>query len=180
MDRNFTELLDDVCTDLLIGELWHGRAADQYRKIALRGFARWAECEALGDAKCRIALSKLLIDKCGYSPIIDVSNLHDSISFEYDNVSQLRKLLETWMLREQDLAKRLTPVMKMASEYDIEIYRELMRLTDEVQQEAFRVKMVGMRLEGAQWDLHDIYVVNKHLHDWFESNPDSKTLDFSV
>jgi len=180
MNGEFAALMNSVCTELLAGEVYHSRTANEFRKIALRGFGRWADAEARGDMKSRLCLEKQLRDKLGYAPVVDVSKLANEVNASFSNVSELPAILQKWIDREKEFAKTLTQAMRLAAEIDVEIYRELIELTNEVQTEAFRVKLCGMRLELAGWNGHDIAIVSKLLHHHFEEHPDDKYVNVNL
>jgi len=180
MNQEFAALMNRICTELLAGEIYHSRAANEFRKIALRGFGRWAESEARGDMNSRVCLEKLLRDKLGFAPTVDTSSLSNEARVAFANISELPSILQKWIDREKEFSKILTQAMKMAAEIDVEIYRELIELTNEVQTEVFRVKLCGVRLELAGWNGHDLGIVSTILHEHFEKHPDDKYVNVNL
>ena len=180
MNNEFSSLMNQICGALLEGEIWHGKAGNECRKIALRGFGRWHDSEARCDMETRLCLEKLLRDKLGYAPTPDVSGAVRSASMALSGVGELPAHLQSWQNREKAFAATLTKAMRMAAEIDIDIYKELIALTGEVQGEAMRVRLCGARLELAQWSSHDIGIVSMILHKHFEEHPDDKYINVNL
>ena len=176
MHKEFFKQMDHICSELIKGELWHVAAANEFRKIALRGFARWNESEAIGDLKSRMCIEKLLRDRLSYTPIISIENP----SVLWTSYKDLPEILHKWVAREKDFAEYITSAIGMARDIDIAIYKELISLADEVQNEAMRIKLCGMRLELANFDGHDIGRVNVIIHDYYDQSPECQKADFNI
>ena len=178
--NDFHPLMDKVCTSLFEGEVWHGRSANECRKIAVRGFGRWHDSEAECDMKSRLCLEKLLRDRLGYATSVDTSVAAKPAAYSINGASGLKNHLEAWMRREEEFAETLSEAVRMAATVDICIYKELCCLAEEVQSEAMRVKMCGMRLDMAGWNGHDIGIVSMILHKHFEEHPHDKYVNVNI
>jgi len=178
--NNFNELMDEICTALFDGELYHERAGNEFRKSALRGFGRWCDAESKGDYESRVCLEKLLRDRLSYAPVIDTANAQKSTSFTINGIQGLKPALEMWLKREEEFAETLTEAVRMAATVDICIYKELCCLLDEVQTEAMRVRLCGMRLDLSGWNGHDVGIVSYLLHEHFEKHPDDKYVNVNL
>ena len=176
--KTFHELLDCISTDLFTGAAWHLRAANQMRKIGMRGFARIHDYGSCHDHKKRICLEKLLCDRLDYEPVIDVSDAGHVTSFAIDP-SKLKSHFEMWHANESEFAKYLIEAVRKAAHEDICVYNELTCILNAVQEEIMRIKFIIKRLDVGGWSGHDIGVVNMVIHEHMEKHPD-KGLDFNL
>jgi hypothetical protein len=168
--NDFYHLMDEVVTGLATGEMWHEKAANEFRKIGVRGFGRWSDAESKGDYKSRVCLEKLLRDYMDYSPMIDMAKVAESATMSMGGMQDLKKVLQYWYAQEMKYLEALNMAFPMAAQMNICIYKELVCLTEEVQNEAMRVKLCINRLDLAGWAGHDIGVVSMILHEFFESH----------
>jgi len=173
--NNFYNLMDKVCTELFIGEIWHERAGNEFRKTGLRGWGRWADAEAHGDMKTRLCIEKLLRDYCDYAVTIDATDAQRAMAYTMNGATALKSTLELWHKREIEFIDILNKAIMSSAINNISIYKELVRLADEVQGEATRVKMCMKRLELAGYNPHDIGIVSMILHKHYEDNPHDQT-----
>ncbi|MCL2071564.1 MAG: hypothetical protein FWH07_04940 [Oscillospiraceae bacterium] len=178
--NEFNYKMDEICSELFIGEHYHERCANEFRKIGLRGFGRWCDCESKGDYCSRVALEKLLCDRLDYSPRINTAGIDKALTVQIGDLSALKSTLESWYNREADFITILNKAVELSRSVDISIYGALCELLEEVQTEKTRVKMLNKRLELKGYDGHDVGQVSKELHKYFEANPDDKTLDYNV
>jgi hypothetical protein len=179
-EKDFHEMMDEICTYLLIGEIWQARAANQLRKNALRGFARWAESEAHGDAKTRMCLEKLLCDRLGYAPMLNIADAGKASNYMLGSAQELKKYMQIWHSQEEEFIKCLTEAVRAATVVDMEIYKELCCLLDEVQTEKMRIEICVKRLDLGQWNGHDVARVSKDLHSHFETNPHDRYINVNL
>jgi len=177
--KGFYELLDCISTDLFIGAAWHLRAANQLRKMGLRGFARLHEYGSCHDHKKRLCLEKLVCDRLHYAPKIDVSDAEHVTSFVLSDPGKLKPHLEMWRDNEREFAKYLAEAVKLAAGEDMCVYNELVCILDGVQDEVFRIETLLKRLELGGWSGHDLATISRQLHIHFEHHPE-KGLDIDV
>lgn len=178
--KDIHELLDEITTYLWVGEAWHEKAANENRKIAIRGVARWHEAEGMCDAKERVCLEKLVRDKLGYAPMVDMSMVDKAYKYTLNNPQEFKSHFTMWIDREKKFIECLNAAISMAGAVDMELYKKLCGMVDEVQNEAMRVKMVHDRLELAGWNGHDIGVCSMILHKYFECEYDGGMIDFNL
>ena len=176
----FNNVINQVCTDMFTGEHYHEQCANQFRKVGLRGFGRWCDCESRGDYESRVCLEKLLCDRLDYFPKINTSGINSALSYQISGAKDLKAALEAWYNMETDCIATLNKAVELARTVDICVYNKLCCMLDEVQNEKSRVKMMNKRLELKNYDGHDVAQVSKELHKYFEENPDSRDLDFNV
>ena len=176
MHKDFFALMDTVCSDLGTGAHWHNAASNAFRKIACRGLARWSEAEACGDFKSLQKLCKLLQDKLDRTLTITV----DTPQINWQSYKELPQILANWEQWERDFAATLTRAFKAAAEIDVEIYRFLICLTEEVEGEAMRIRFVAKNFEQSGYDWHHISRANIIMHDHYESSPDDQTADWNI
>lgn len=179
--KDFNMLMSEISTYLWEGEAWHEKAANECRKLALRGFGRWHEAEGCYDAKERYCLDKLMRDKLDMSPMVDIAKLDRALQYMMTGGADgLKAHFHMWMEREHAFIDTLNAAIKMSGEIDMEIYKKLCCLVDEVQNESMRVKMVEMRLAMAGYNGHDLGVTSMVLHKYFECEYDGGKIDFNL
>lgn len=178
--KDIHEHLDMICTYLWQGEAWHERAANECRKMHIRGLGRWHEAEAKYDGKSRICLEKILQDKLQYAATIDIMPISNALTYSMSNASDLKTHFHMWIDREHTLIKELDHAIHKAAKVDMELYKELCGLVNEVQNEAMRAQMVYDRFEFAGWNGHDIGVCSMVLHKYFEHEYDGGTINFNL
>ena len=178
--ENFHGLLNEIITCLWVGEAWHGKAANECRKIAIRGVGRWHEVESCYDMKARISLEKLLRDKLEYAPMADMAEVDKAHRFTMNNAVDFKSHFSAWVEREKKLIEILNFAIAKASAVDMELYKGLCCLVDEVQNETMRAKLVYERFELSNWSGHDIGVCSMVLHKYFECEYDGGKIDFNI
>jgi len=176
MSKEFLKLADYIASDLCYGSMWHTAMSNEFRKIACRGLARFSEVEALGDFKSNLCFQKLLIDRCNYTPQIEFK----IPSVQWSSYKDLPQILQKWEAWETEFAGTLTQAVEMARSIDINIYRLLIDLTAEVQNEAFRVKLCHDNFANSNWDWHHISRANIVLHDYYEKHGDCRKADWNI
>lgn len=178
--NDFNMLMDEITTYLWEGEAWHEKAANETRKISIRGVGRWHEAEGCYDAKERVCLEKLFRDKLGYAPMVDMASVDKAYKYTMTGPQDFKNHFQIWIDREKKFIECLDAAIAQAGMVDMELYKKLCCLVDEVQNEAMRAKMVHDRLELSGWNGHDIGVVSKWLHEYFEKEYDGGKIDFNI
>lgn len=173
-----TSSLNEIISYLAEGACWHNRAANQLRKLALRGFARLSDCEAKDDFCARQCLEKKLVDNLGFIATAQTNGSAMAEQYTLNSLGDLKGYFHTWCEREQKLIKSLNTAINASRDISICIYEKLICLQHEVQDECMRAELLYERLDMAQWAPHDIGVVSKWLHDYCENHPGD--LDFNV
>jgi len=168
--KSFHELLDCVSTDLFTGSAWHLRAANQMRKIGLRGFGRWHEQGSCHDHKKRICLEKFLIDRLDYIPNISISSAGDAVSLSMESAADIKPHLVHWLANEQEFFKVLAEAVRMAASVDMCVYEKLACILSGVENECMRIKFCMKRLELTNYGGHDLGIISMIIHDWLEKN----------
>jgi len=177
MKSEFLNMMDHIASDLVFGALWHEAAASESRRIALRGIARWNNCEALDDFKSFQCLNKLLIDRCNYTPKIEIQ----IPSVQWSSYKDLPQILQKWEVWETGFAGTITQAFALARDIDVEIYKFLMCLAGEVQNEASKVRIVDKRLAMVGYDAHDVARCNQIMHHFFEHEAKGDgDIDFNI
>jgi len=174
--NEFYSLMDAVSSELQVGSLWHSAAATAFAQIGLRGKSRWSRSESIGDLKSRLELEKLLVDKCNYIPTITI----DMPQVSWQSISDLPTILRNWEASEREFIKTLMQAFKQAAEIDVEVYRKLLDITNEVQGEAFRVSRCIQRYEATDYYHHDVMRSDLEIHNYFRDNPECQKADFSI
>lgn len=179
--KSLDDALDHIYTYLMEGQIWHERMANQCRKICIRGWGRWHEAEALGDICCSMKLNKIIMDKLWYTPKLDVTKLDKPSKDTLSGIKDLNTHHKVWIEREEKLIHCLNYAIHEAREKDIELYKKLMCLQEEVQNEKMRVELIMGRLSLKPDDGHDIGVISKCLHEYFEHEyKQGEPIDFNV
>ncbi|MCL1859090.1 MAG: hypothetical protein FWF92_07630 [Oscillospiraceae bacterium] len=173
------ECLDHIVTYLENGSHWHRQMAGELRKpaLSLRGFSRWHECESKCDYCSIICIEKIARDKLDYDPQIKVDGIERANSFMLNNANDFKNSFNIWIKNEEELVECLNHAIEYARAVDIQMYKELMGLADEVQGEIMRASMAYHRLANGGFTGHDLYVVSTLLHNHFEK---SDNLDFTL
>jgi hypothetical protein len=178
--KEFWHLIDAVCMHLYSGSLFHQRAANQVRKIGIRGIARWQENASCCDLLERQCLEKLLTDRLDYQPNIDLSGTQKAMTYTLKGPQDFKGMFDEWIHREEEYIEDILPAMKMAVDYDICVYDKLCKLLENVQDEVFRVRLLKKRLESAGWNAMDIMEVSRIIHDHFDKHTSSSDLNINL
>jgi len=172
--------LSMISTYLWMGEAWHGKAANECRKLSVRGYGRWHEAEGCYDAKTRMCLEKLFRDKLGVAPVIDMAEVDKAVKYTMSSLADFKNHHKIWLDREKAFIELLNATIKIVGDVDMEIYKELCCLVNEVQNEAMRARFVYDRMELAGWNGHDIGVCSMILHKYFECEYSGGKIDFNL
>lgn len=183
----FHQLLDTVISYLEEGTMWHRRAASECRRFHCRGWGRWHEIEAKCDSKLSQKLYKKLgdIPTLKHLPSLDNKRIQEAESYKFRDASTVDEFIKqfadhhhVWIAREKVGIECLIAAIKMANEYDTELYKCLLGVKSEVENEIFRVECVL----GAMWltNWKDIRQVSQELHEYFECKYDGGQIDFNV
>lgn len=172
--------LNKIVTYLSEGEYWHEKAAGECRKMAIRGWGRWHESEAICDAKSRICLEKLLRDKLSFAPEIDMAMVDHASKYIMNGAADFKTHHKLWIEREERLIECLNKAIELSRSVDMELYKELCCLLDEVQNEAMRVRLAHSSLDLGGWNGHDISVKSKWIHEYFEKEYSGGKIDLNI
>lgn len=169
--HDFCALMDDICTYLTEGAIVHERSALYMYDYGLRGFGRLHEYNAKCDFNEKLCLEKLLVDRLDHIPMYDATSVAKALSYTIAN-GQLKESLKWYINREKEFEKLLVHAVAMAAKYDTAVYKKLLHILSDVQEEIFRVKEIYKRLEAGQWAAHDLMTVSAEIHKHFESKSD--------
>jgi hypothetical protein len=179
--------LDEIITFLTEGELWHRRSASESRRFFVRGWGRWHDAEAECDSKSLQSLHKLIgdIPTIKHLPTTDSQIIISAQGYKFsetklreDFINQFTQHHNDWISREKKLITCLNSTAKMANDYDTKLYKALLCLKEEVENEKFRVENMLGRMWLTGWS--DIGYVSKVLHDYFEHEYKGGLIDFNV
>lgn len=162
--------LNDIATYLYAGTHWHMKAANGSRKNLIRGFGRWHDCEAKGDFCALQKLEKVVQDKLGYTPMVDMETVAKAEAYTMNDSNTFKMHFDIWDKNETELIECLNHAIHKSRTIDIQIYKELMCLEKEVQDERMRAKMAKDSLAFGGWSGHDISVKSKWIHEYFEKD----------
>jgi len=179
------QVLDEIMTHLLDGEVWHRRSAAECRKWCVRGWGRWHDAEASCDDKYVAELTKMIGDIPTLHHTSNATVSHDALTYEMPAANSPEEFLtnfkghhDTWREREKRFIATLNKAIKMACEFDTALYQKLLCLKKEVENEAFRVQLVLGRMWLTKWA--DIGFVSQVLHEYFECKYDGGAIDFNI
>ena len=164
----FYALIDKIATYLYAGAHWHLRAANYSRRNLIRGFGRWHDCEAKGDFCALVKLEKVINDKLGYMPAVDMHLVSSAEAYIMNDANAFRVHFDLWEKNETELVDCLNRAIHEARTIDIQIYKELMCLAEEVQNEIMRAGMAKDSLAFGGWNPHDISIKSMLIHKYFE------------
>lgn len=167
--KHLYAFLDDICTYLSSGAHWNLRAANASRKLAVRGFGRWHDCEAKQDFCELMHLEKIVGDKLGHMPTVDMQMVNKAEMYDMANMNDFKAHFKMWIDMEEELAECLAHAIAKARTVDMQIYEKLCCMADKAQNEAMRVRMAYDSLDFAGWNPHDISVKSKWIHQYFEA-----------
>jgi hypothetical protein len=162
------EELDKIGTYLDAGCHWHLQAANASRKMLIRGFGRWHDCEAKGDFCELEKLKKVVQDKLGHDIKIDMDIVTKAEAYTMNNMEDFKNHFKIWDNNESELIECLNHAIHESRTIDIQIYKCLMALEDEVQDEVMRARMAKDSLAFGGWNPHDISVKSMLIHKYFE------------
>lgn len=172
--------LNTIATYFSEGAAWHRRAANECRKLHIRGWGRWHEAEALYDFKAHLELEKLVRDNLQYAPVADVNYLVRAYAFTIDSMEGFKAHHQSWIDRENLFTQALMAAIEDSRSINIEVYKCLCCIAEEVQNEAMRVAWVHESMAMTGWNPHDLSVKSKWLHDYFECHYDGGKIDFNI
>ena len=167
-ERHLFECLDNICTYLSAGAHWNMRAANASRRLAIRGFGRWHDCCAKYNFCELDRLEKIVGDKLGRSPRIDMQMVSKAEAFDMGNMSEFKSHLKMWMDMHGELSDHLNRAIHSSKKIDMQIYEKLCCLVNKVQDEKMRIRMAHDSFEFAGWNPHDISVKSMIIHKYFE------------
>jgi len=147
------------------------------RSLGLRGFSRLHEMEAEQDLCSMIKLKKILEDRFNWRPTIDKDEYGKYDTNKVGSMQEFKSSFDVWKTNEEELVKCIVKAYGLASKEDVCLYKELICLADEVQDEIFRIDQIKSRLDLGQWNGHDLARVSKDIHKHLEEH---KNLDFSL
>lgn len=168
--QHLYEYLDEIATYLYAGAHWHTKAANYSRKNLIRGFGRWHDQEAKGDFCALQKLEKIVYDKLGYMPHVDMEMVSKAETYTMNDMGAFKAHFDLWERNESELIECLNHAIHKARTIDIQLYKELMCLEKEVQDERMRAKMAKDSLSFGGWNPHDISVKSKWIHEYFEND----------
>lgn len=173
--------LDEICTNLYCGAHWHLKAANASRRLHIRGLGRWHDCEAKGDFCSIERLEKIVGDKLDYSPHVDMQIVMQAEAFEMHSMEEFKKHFDIWEGNESELIDYINCAIHASRMIDIQIYKFLICLADEVQNERMRACMVKESFAFGGWSTHDISVKSKWIHEYFEKeHHDGEDINFNL
>lgn len=181
MKQKLYEYLDEICTYLSANAHWNLKAANGSRRIAVRGFGRWHDNEAKCDFHELEHLEKIVGDKLGYTPKVNMEMVSKAEMYEMRDMNAFQNHFKLWMDAQKELSECLTHAIKKARYVDMQIYDKLCCLASKTQNEKMRVKMAYDSLAFAGWNPHDISVKSKWIHDYFENkHKDGEDINFNL
>jgi hypothetical protein len=163
------ELLNKVSTELLVGTLWHGKVANECRKISIRGYGRMHEHEANHDFNSRLYIEKILRDKLQFSPMIDTQKLSTALSYSIENIDGFKQLHKDWIERERAFVEVLNELLPLTVKADLQLYKEVCELKDWVEHEIMCIKLLYDRFSATDFYHHDYMRISQDLHEYFEN-----------
>lgn len=173
--------LNEIGTYLSEGEIWHRKTANELRKLPnKRGFARWHEKESEYDQCEHLKLDKLIRDHLRYAPMVDIAYVSKAESYTISDMAGFKQHFQAWIARETAFLASLNAAIEHARDVDIALYHCLCSLAKEVKNEEMRASWVYAGLEETQWSTHDVRVVSRWLHSYFEEKYDGGTIDFNI
>ena len=161
--------LDKIVSFMGDCAMWAKRMANQCRKLHIRGYGRWLDCESVDTFKEIVYLEKIMWDKTWKVPTIDFSKFHDTQG-SLAGIEDFKAMHKHWEDKKEKLIECLNKAMTEARTVDVQLYKKLMCLTDKMQDDKVRVSMAYNRLEFAGWNKHDIGVVSMIIHKYFEEH----------
>lgn len=181
MTEELKKPLEKIATYLSEGEMWHRKTANELRKLPnKRGFARWHEEESGYDQRERLKLDKLIRDNLKYAPVVDMAYVSKAEAYTIADAAGFKQHFTAWMAREKAFLEALNAAIPLAGREDMELYHRLCSLAKEVKNEATRAEWAFMGLEDTKWEPHDVRVVSKWLHEYFEDKYDGGMIDFNI
>jgi hypothetical protein len=160
--------LDHIWTYLYSGAHWHMKAANFSRMNMVRGLGRWHDCEAKGDFCTILRMGKIINDKLGYMPMVDMQMVSKAESYTMPDANAFKAHFDIWENNEMELIRCINAAIDVSGKIDIQIYKELICLADEVQNEIMRVCMARDSFAFGGWNPHDISVKSMLIHKYFE------------
>lgn len=181
ISENLKTNLNEISTYLSEGESWHRKVANELRKLPnRRGFARWHEVESGYDQCEHTKLDKLIRDNLKYAPAVDMSYVSKAESYTVSDNAGFKQHFQIWITREQNFLASINAAIALAGQEDMQIYQCLCALAKEVKNEALRAEWIHAGFEDTAWEGHDIRVVSRWLHEYFEKEYSGGTIDFNI
>lgn len=177
MTETLQEHLNEICSYLIEGEIWHRRAANSARMNALRGWGRWHDAESCGDSEALMCLEKILVDHLDFIPTYYQDNVIKAMKY---TITDIKGHHREWAEREDRLIMSLNGAIEEARMVSMCLYDKLCKLQHETQNERMRIDMIYKRLDLAGWNGHDMGVCSMVLHKYFEHEYDGGEIDINL
>lgn len=173
--------LDEIATLLIENEAWHAKAANECRKIGVRGWSEWHAVQSIMGKKCLDKLAECLMDKLKFSPQPNPMGLKMVNEFEMFNLDDFIEHHFEWVEREKYFNQALKEELIESKKIDRGLHEMLEKFQEESQEQATLVKRVYTNLRFAGFMEHHILVVSRWIEDYFkyEYKPGQK-IDFVI
>ena len=184
-DRLLT-LLDEIVTNLDKGAIWHRISANECGHRSVRGWQRWHAAESDDDHNAMLCLTKLVSDSpmlrhiCKTNPqtAMAAHAYSDKMTMTPQEFEQHHK---QWAAKEREYWAIIVEAVHLARCFDVKVYKKLLCLQEEVENEIFNVEVkVCGRLGLSGWSGHDIGIISEELHDYFEHHYTGGEIDFNI
>ena len=116
------ESLDKIVSCLSCGEAWHRKAANECRKLGIRGFGRWHDQEAECDQRTLAELQKLMRDNLQYAPKVDSTHRAKAEHGTMEGIQCFKGHFGHWKEREGVLLDALTTAIPLMRDENIQLY----------------------------------------------------------
>lgn len=163
------KLVDEICSELTKGSLWHGSSALCMRSDAFRGFGELHERMSCHDHKKKLSLEKISGDRLKHRPRTNLMNAQKDADYTFDTVQHLRNHFDEWIKREKHYEHYINEAVGLARSINALAYEELYCLLKDVQEEITRVEFLIRRLNSGGWSGHDVCYVSELYHKHFEN-----------
>jgi len=172
--------LDEIVTMLSKGEIWHKKAANECRKIGIRGMGRYHDEMGINDAMELFYICKIISDKLKHYPETDYSQFAKAETYTINNHADFKRHFAVWDEHEKELINKITAFLPHAM-VDVELYEKLIHILKSTQNERFRANLVRESFEFGNWNMQDISNKSMILHDYFEHHyKNLEPTDFNI
>jgi len=167
------ELLDKFYTYLKRNKKFHDMMYLNLldKNMYFRGFSRVHNEEYKKDTTKLQDFKKLVKDNLNYEMKADWDEYDVIHNYKVKSPTEFLNSFTMWHDLEEELSCAGTKLFKCMAEYNVELYRCVIAMTEDVQKEMFRASQYSQRLNAGGKELHDLQIVDMLVHKAMEEHP---------
>lgn len=167
LNNEIKPYINEIVTLLAKGETWHKKAANESRKLGVRGLGRFHDCVGINLAMELFELNKILTDIFDYYPHINYNELEKADKYTVSTPAEFKRHFAVWAEFLKEINDKISDILPHIISH-VDIYEQMIKIFKQIQNEHFRVKLLWKSFEFGGWNSHDISYKSKIIHKYFE------------